>query len=130
VGEPRYHSPPNTPKRCGLRTAAAPPAWNVFTQICAAHWEGCKRVHPRSQTSSYDGLVEKMLGCGEPAQMGDSESRCLQGGEGIHYVSRSCTSSLCLRGAKVSGEHWGSQVRRRLQEGVSYRPMGRTRPAL
>jgi hypothetical protein len=51
-------------------TAEAPPAWNIFKQIFADHWDGFKRVHPRYNKSYYDGLVDKMLGCGDPAKMG------------------------------------------------------------
>jgi hypothetical protein len=70
VGEKRYHTQSNTPKRCDLMTAEAPPAWNIFKQIFADHWDGFKRVHPRYNKSYYDGLVDKMLGCGDPAKMG------------------------------------------------------------
>ena len=44
--------------------------WNVFQQIFVEHWEGFTRAHPRYQTSYYDGLVAKMLACGNPEQMG------------------------------------------------------------
>jgi Transposase zinc-binding domain len=77
-------------------TAEAPPAWNVFTQIFAQHWDGFTRVHSRYATRYYDGLVPKMLECGNPEQMGYLEYRCLQCGEGTHRVSMSCKSSLCL----------------------------------
>ena len=51
-------------------TAATPPAWSIFKQIFADHWDGFKRVHPRYDRRYYDGLVEKMLRCGNPDQMG------------------------------------------------------------
>ena len=102
--------------RCG-RTALSPttqhseamrpdacsslPAWNIFKQIFAEHWDGFKCVYPRYDTRYYDGLVDKMLGCGDPEKMGYIEYRCLQCGEGIHRVAMSCKSSLCLRCAKV-----------------------------
>ena len=50
--------------------AATPPAWNLFKQIFADHWAGFKRVHPRYDRRYYDGLVAKMLRCGNPDQMG------------------------------------------------------------
>jgi len=80
--------------------------WNVFQQIFAEHWDGFKHAHPRYQTSYYDGLVAKMLRCGDPDQMGYIEYRCLQCGEGTHRVAMSCKSSLCLRCAKVSVDNW------------------------
>jgi hypothetical protein len=52
--------------------AATPPAWSIFKQIFAEHWDGLKHVYPRSNRRYYDGLVQKMLGCGDPAQMGSS----------------------------------------------------------
>ena len=58
--------------------------WNVFKQIFAEHWDGFTHAHPRYQTSYYDGLVAKMLGCGNPEQMGYIEYRCLHCGQGKH----------------------------------------------
>jgi hypothetical protein len=73
VRETFYHTHPHTPKRCGLMTADAVPAWNVFKQIFAAHWDGFKRVYPRYDKRYYDELVDKMLGGGHPDQMGSIE---------------------------------------------------------
>jgi hypothetical protein len=36
-------------------TAEALPAWNVFKQIFAEHWDGFKRVYPRYDTRYYAG---------------------------------------------------------------------------
>jgi hypothetical protein len=108
--------------------AATPPAWNLFTQIFAEHWNGFKHSHPRSNTRYYDSLVEKMLGCGEPEQIGSIEYRCLHCGQGKHLVAMSCKSSLCLRCAKVSVDNWVSQVSQMLQEGVIYRHIVLTVP--
>ena len=41
--------------------------WSVFQQIFADHWEAFQHAHPRYQTAYYDGLVAKMLACGQPA---------------------------------------------------------------
>ena len=98
--------------------AAPLPAWSGFKQIFVDHWEGVKRVHPRYTTSSYDGLVEKRLRCGNPEQRGYIEYRWLHCGEGTHRVAMSCQSSLCLRCAKVYVDRWVSQVSQRLHEGV------------
>jgi Putative transposase/Transposase zinc-binding domain len=111
-------------------TAATPPAWSVFKQIFAEHWDGFTRVYPRYNRRYYDGLVHKMLGCGDPDQMGSIEYRCLQCGEGTHRVAMSCKSSLCLRCAKVYVDNWVSQVSRTLHEGVIYRHIVLTVPAL
>jgi Putative transposase/Transposase zinc-binding domain len=111
-------------------TAAATPNWNVFKQIFAEPWDGFTRVYPRYQRSYYDGLVEKMLGCGNPEKVGYIVYRCLHCGEGTHRVAMSCKSSLCLRCAKVYVDHWVSQVSRMLHEGVIYRHIVLTVPAL
>jgi hypothetical protein len=104
--------------------------WSVFKQIFADHWDEFHRAHPRYQTSYYEGLVAKMLACGNPEKMGDVEYRCLQCGQGKHLVSMSCKSSLCLRCAKVSVDNWVSQVSKMLHEGVIYRHIILTVPAM
>ena len=104
--------------------------WSVFQQIFAEHWDEFQRAHPRYQTSYYDGLVAKMLACGNPEQMGYVEYRCLRCGQGTHRVAMSCQSSLCLRCAKVSVDNWVSQVSKVLHEGVIYRHIILTVPAM
>src|SRR2546426_7895825 len=120
----------NTPTRCALMIAAPAQDWNVFQQIFAEHWEGFKGLHPRYNQPSYDALVQKMLACGDPDKMGYIEYRCLQCGEGTHRVAMSCKSSLCLRCAKVSVDTWVSQVSKVLHEGVIYRHIILTVPAM
>ena len=82
--------------------------WSVFKQIFADHWEPFQHAHPRYQTAYYEGLVAKMLGCGNPETMGYVEYRCLHCGQGKHLVAMSCKSSLCLRCAKVYVDNWVS----------------------
>ena len=96
--------------------------WNVFKQIFAEHWDGFKHAHPRYQTSYYDGLVAKMLACGNLALMGYVEYRCLHCGQGTHRVAMSCKSSLCLRCAKVYVDNWVRQVSQVLHEGGHLSP--------
>jgi hypothetical protein len=79
---------------------------------------------------TYDGLVAKMLACGRPDKMGYVEYRCLQCGQGTHVVAMSCQSSLCLRCAKVYVDNWVSQVSKVLHEGVIYRHIILTVPAM
>ena len=104
--------------------------WNVFKQIFVEHWEGFKHVYPRYDTRYYDGLVDKMLGCGNPDKMGYIEYRCEHCGQGKHVVSMSCKSSLCLRCAKVYVDNWVAQVSKMLHEGVIYRHIVLTVPAM
>jgi len=110
--------------------AAPSRAWNVFKEIFADHWEPFQRAHPRYQTAYYDGLVAKMLECGTPEKMGYIAYRCLQCGQGKHLVAMSCKSSLCLRCAKVTVDNWVSQVSTMLHEGVIYRHIILTVPAM
>ena len=111
-------------------TAEATPAWNVFKQIFAEHWDGFKCAYPRYDRRYYDGLVHKMLACGDPEQMGYIEYRCLHCGEGTHCVAMSCKSALCLRCAKVYVDTWVSQVSQMLHEGVIYRHIVLTVPEM
>ena len=111
-------------------TAAAPPAWNMFKQIFAEPWDGFKHIHPRYNTRYYDSLVDKMLRCGDPEQIGSIEYRCLHCGQGKYLVAMSCKSSLCLRCAKVYVDNWVSQVSQMLHEGVIYRHIVLTVPAI
>jgi hypothetical protein len=104
--------------------------WSVFQRIFADHWEVCQHAHPRYQTPYYDELVSKMLDCGNPAQMGYVEYRCFHCGQGKHLMSMSCQSSLCLRCAKVYTDNWVSQVSKVLHEGVIYRHVILTVPAM
>jgi Putative transposase/Transposase zinc-binding domain len=119
---------PPTPTRCALMLAAPSQDWNVFQQIFVEHWEGFKHVYPRYDTRYYDGLVSKMLACGNPDQMGYIAYRCLHCGQGTHRVAMSCKSSLCLRCAKVYVDNWVAQVSKILHEGVIYRHIVLTVP--
>src|SRR5215510_2108147 len=104
--------------------------WNVFQQIFVEHWDGFKHVYPRYNTPDYDGLVDKMLGCGNPEKIGYREYRCLHCGQGTHRVAMSCKSALCLRCAKVYVDTWVSQVSQMLHEGVIYRHIVLTVPEI
>jgi hypothetical protein len=102
--------------------------WNVFKQIFADHWDVFKQSHSRYNTHYYDGLVQKMLDCGNPDKMGYIEYRCQHCGEGQHWVSMTCKSSVCLRCAKVYVDDWVTQVSKMLHDGVIYRHMVLTVP--
>src|SRR5262245_39303748 len=104
--------------------------WSVFQQIFADHWDAFAHAHPRYQTPYYEGLVAKMLACGNPEQMGYVEYRCLRCGQGTHRVAMSCKSALCLRCAKVPVDNWVSQVSQALHAGVIYRHIILTVPAM
>ena len=104
--------------------------WNIFKQIFADHWDGFTHAHPRYQTAYYNDLVSKMLACGKPEKMGYIEYRCEHCGQGKHLVAMSCKSSLCLRCAKVYVDNWVNQVSKALHEGVIYRHIILTVPAM
>ena len=110
----------------------APPsgAWSGGKQLVAAHWDSCQRVPPRSQTSYDNGLVAQMRACGNPDTRGYSADRCLPGGQGKPLVAMRGTASCGRRCATVSVDTWGNQGRKARHEGVSYRHLILTVPAM
>jgi len=104
--------------------------WNQFKQIFFDHWEGFKRVHHFYNKRYYDNLVERMLACGNPEQMGYIEYRCLRCGKGKRLVSMSCKCTLCLRCGKVYVDDWVSQISKMLHPGVIYRHIVLTVPEI
>lgn len=102
--------------------------WNEYKQIFADHWEGFKQLYPLYDTGYYDGLVKKILSCGNPEEMGYIEYCCPNCGKGRRVVSMSCKCSLCLRCGKVYADDWTSQVSKMLHEGVIYRHIVLTVP--
>src|SRR6266446_1525950 len=67
-GQKRHRTHFNPPTRCPLMLAAPARDWHVFQQILVEHWDGITRVSPRSDQRSYDGLVAKRRGGGNPRQ--------------------------------------------------------------
>jgi hypothetical protein len=130
VVQPRHRNNPHPLTRWTWMLAAPARHWSIFQQIFADHWPAFQHAHPRYQTSYYDGLVAKMLACGQPDKMGYVEYRCLQCGQGTHVVAMSCKSALCLRCAKVYVDTWVSQVSQVLHADVIYRHIILTVPAM
>lgn len=128
--QPLDRHPPIPPTRCNPMLAAPSRDWNIFQQLLAAHWDGCTHAHPRYQTSSDNDLVATMLACGNPDKRGSLAYRCRHGGQGTHRGAMRCTSSLCLRCAKVDVDNWVSQGSQVLHAGGSYRPIILTVPAM
>jgi hypothetical protein len=104
--------------------------WNVFQPIFAEPWNAFAHAPRRYQTPYSDGLVAKMLACGNPALMGYVAYRCLRCGQGTHRVAMSCQSSLCLRCAQVQVDTGVRQVSQVLHAGGIYRPIILTVPAM
>ena len=84
--QPRHRHNPHPLTRWTRMLAAPSRAWSVIKQIFADHWEAFQHAHPRYRTAYYDVLVAKMLACGNPDQMGYSEYRCLDCGQGTHIM--------------------------------------------
>src|SRR5687768_11210235 len=93
------------------------PGWNIFKQIFHDHWDELKQFNPRYDHAYYDELVNKMLACGNPEQIGYLDYRCLDCGQGQHLVAMSCKSALCLRCAKVYVDDFVRHVSHNLHEG-------------
>jgi len=51
------------------------PGWNVFKPLFHDHWDEFKQCDPRYDHAYYDELVNKMLACGNPDQVGYLEAR-------------------------------------------------------
>jgi len=99
-------------------------AKNVFKQIFSDGWAAFIRRHPRYV--AVDEVVQKMLGCGDPAK-GHALYLCPDCLE-RHVVAFSCKSQFCLSCAKVYGQTWVETVAEMLHPGVKYRHLVLTVP--
>jgi hypothetical protein len=97
---------------------------NRFKQIFVDGWETFKQAHPRFV--AVDPVVQKMLGCGDPAN-GYALYLCPDCQE-RHLVAFSCKSQFCLSCAKVYGQNWVATVQAMLHPGVTYRHLTLTVP--
>jgi hypothetical protein len=97
---------------------------NVFKQIFADGWAEFKRHHPCF--GAVDEVVQKMLGCGDPAK-GHAVYLCPDCQE-RRVVAFSCKSQFCLSCAKVYGQQWVATVQGMLHPGVNYRHLTLTVP--
>lgn len=97
---------------------------NIFKQIFADRWVDFKRKYPRYE--AVDEVVQKMLGCGDPAN-GHAMYLCPECLE-QHVVAFSCKSQFCLSCAKVYGQEWVETVKGMLHPGVKYRHLVLTVP--
>jgi len=66
VIQPLHHHQLITSTRCNPMMTHPSGDWSVFQQIFADHWATFAHAHPRYQTPYYEGLVAKMLACGNP----------------------------------------------------------------
>src|SRR6266568_3305896 len=74
--QPLHRNNLMTPTRCDPMLVQPSGDWSIFKQIFADHWEAFQHAHPRYQPSYYEGLVAKMLDCGNPAKMGRVPGVC------------------------------------------------------
>jgi len=87
---------------------------NVFKQIFTDGWAAFLGRHPR--LTAVDEVVQKMLGCGDPAK-GHALYLCPDCLE-RHVVAFSCKSRFSLSCAKVYGQNWVETVQEMLHPGV------------
>lgn len=97
----------------------------IFKQIFRDHWDGFREEN-LEYGDYYDGVIKKMLGCGDAAN-GFMTYRCLHCGE-LKKVPFSCKSSFCLSCAKVYTEQWVEYIGRALFRGMKYRHVVLTVP--
>lgn len=95
-----------------------------FKQIFIDGWEAFKQAHPRYATA--DPVVQKMLGCGDPAH-GYAVYVCPTC-QHRHIVAFSCKSQFCLSCAKAYSQQWVATVQAMLHPGVTYRHLTLTIP--
>lgn len=98
----------------------------TFKRIFRDHWEEFSQENPQYAGSYYDGVIGKMLGCGDAAG-GFMAYRCLHCGE-LKRVPFSCKSSFCLSCAKVYTEQWATYINKALFRGMKYRHVVLTMP--
>jgi methionyl-tRNA synthetase len=58
----------------------------TFKQIFIDHWEEFTSTHSRYNTQYYNEIIEKMINCGNPDEMGYAGWRCMCCGE-YHKVA-------------------------------------------
>lgn len=93
-------------------------------QIFRDHWPEFVKQYPRYAEKEI--IIEKMLGCGDPAN-GYTEYICPDCLE-IKRVAFSCKSKFCLSCARAHLEEWISKIEVSLFEGVDYRHLILTVP--
>lgn len=96
----------------------------TFKQIFRDHWAEFVKHYPRYKEK--DEIIEKMLGCGDPAN-GYTEyicPKCLE----TKKVAFSCKSKFCLSCARAHLEEWTSKIEASLFEEVDYRHLILTVP--
>lgn len=98
----------------------------TFKRIFQEHWKGFQEENPLYAGDYYDGVISKMLGCGDAAS-GFMAYRCLHCGE-LKRVPFSCKSSFCLSCAKVYTDQWVEYINRVLFRGMKYRHVVLTIP--
>jgi hypothetical protein len=94
----------------------------TFRRIFREHWDTFRRRHPPYASAYYEGVVQKMLGCGKE-EGGYSEYLCTYCGKDLRRIAFTCKSSFCLSCAKGYTDDFVAQVSRVLQPGVRYRHM-------
>src|SRR6266581_3899284 len=98
----------------------------TFKQIFRDHWEAFWQHDGHHLRPEVLEVVEKMLGCGDPASGYTTYlcPHCLE----EKRVAFSCKSSFCLSCCKVYIDQWVSHIGRTLYEGVAYRHVVLTVP--
>ena len=99
---------------------------DVFERLFIDHWEKFQEMSPEYRTEYHDGVIKKMLSCGDP-ENGFISYRCLECGE-VKKVPFSCKSSFCLSCAKIYTDEWVDYIGGALFAGMRYRHVVLTVP--
>jgi len=100
---------------------------DTFKQIFIDHWAEFTSAHSRYNTQYYNEIIEKMINCGNPDEMGYAGWRCINCGE-YRTVAMTCKSTFCLSCAVPYTDRWMEFISRRLIPGVIYRHLVLTTP--
>jgi hypothetical protein len=90
-----------------------------FKPLFRDHWEIFWQTRGHHLAATVPEVVEKMLGCGDPAS-GYRIYRCEHCPE-EKRVALSCKSSFCLSCCKVYIDQWVSHIGRTFYDGRPYR---------
>jgi hypothetical protein len=75
---------------------------NTFKRIFYDHWNALKQPRPRFDKPDYNETVNKMLGCGDPENMGSVQYRCCYCGERAIGSTIPAVLVTILIGSKIS----------------------------
>ena len=100
---------------------------NLFVRILKDNWGAFKSKHPSYANEYYDGIIQKVVNCGDPS-FGYIKYQCLWCGVGTKVIGMSCKTRFCLRCSRLVAADFVAEVQSKLHVGVIYRHLILTLP--